>query len=111
MHSLKLSPAGRVLGQYRWHSDTLRLNPRYLARLSVTTRWTSSTPWSTSCSTRPRPLEAAPRQLPAPPGHLAELRKIVAEVGPMYLARRRAEEAASLNPPPAGKSPARLRRW
>jgi hypothetical protein len=23
-----------VLGQYRWHSDTLRLNPRYLARLS-----------------------------------------------------------------------------
>ena len=30
----KLSPAGRVFGQYRWHSDTLRLNPRYLAHLS-----------------------------------------------------------------------------
>src|SRR5574343_749788 len=30
----KLPAGGRVLGQYRWHSDTLRLNPRYLAHLS-----------------------------------------------------------------------------
>mgnify|MGYP000632606882 CR=1 FL=1 len=30
----KLRPTGRVLGQYRWLSDTLRINPRYLERLS-----------------------------------------------------------------------------
>ncbi|MDD2987947.1 MAG: hypothetical protein PHI64_03215 [Zoogloea sp.] len=32
--TLRLPASGRVVGQYRWHSDTLRLNPRYLAPLS-----------------------------------------------------------------------------
>ncbi|HMW52777.1 MAG TPA: hypothetical protein PKX01_15260 [Rhodocyclaceae bacterium] len=30
----RLKPGSRAMGQYRWLSDTLRLNPRYLARLS-----------------------------------------------------------------------------
>ena len=88
----KLPASGRVLGQYRWHSDTLRLNPRYLARLSDDDALDLLDTMVHELLHKASPLWKQLRDSFRPhPDIWLHCEKIVAEVGPMYLARRRAD--------------------
>ena len=91
----KLPASGRVLGQYRWHSDTLRLSPRYLARLSDDDALDLLDTLLHELLHKASPLWKQIRDSFRPhPDIWRQCETLVAVVGPVYLARRRAEAAA-----------------
>lgn len=90
----KLSPAGRVLGQYRWHSDTLRLNPRYLARLSDDDALDLLDTLIHELLHKASPLWRQFRDSFRPhPEIWLKAASLASELGPTYLARRRRVES------------------
>ena len=86
----RLSPAGRVLGQYRWHSDTLRLNPRYLARLSDDDALDLLDTLLHELLHKASPLWKQLRDSFRPhPDIWLKADRLAGQLGPVYLARRR----------------------
>lgn len=87
-----LSPVGRVFGQYRWHSDTLRLNPRYLARLSDNDALDLLDTVLHELLHKASPLWKQIRDSFRPhPDIWFKADDLARRLGPTYLARRRAE--------------------
>ena len=92
----KLSPSGRVFGQYRWHSDTLRLNPRYLARLSDDDALDLLDTLLHELLHKASPLWKQLRDSFRPhPEIWLRAETLAARLGPAYLARRRVAEAGA----------------
>lgn len=92
----RLSPAGRVLGQYRWHSDTLRLNPRYLARLSDDDALDLLDTLLHELLHKASPLWKQLRDSFRPHPEIWKRAEYLAtQLGPTYLARRRTAEATA----------------
>ena len=90
----RLSPAGRVLGQYRWHSDTLRLNPRYLARLSDDDALDLLDTLIHELLHKASPLWKQLRDSFRPhPEIWMRAESLATQLGPTFLARRRTMEA------------------
>ena len=90
----RLSPSGRVFGQYRWHSDTLRLNPRYLARLSDDDALDLLDTLIHELLHKASPLWRQFRDSFRPhPEIWLKAASLASELGPTYLARRRRVES------------------
>ena len=97
MCTRKLSPAGRVFGQYRWHSDTLRLNPRYLARLSDDDALDLLDTMIHELLHKASPLWKQLRDSFRPhPEIWLKAEKLTRQLGPTYLARRRGQPTGHL---------------
>lgn len=95
----KLSPAGRVFGQYRWHSDTLRLNPRYLAPLSDDDALDLLDTVLHELLHKASPLWKQLRDSFRPhPDIWMKAEALAARLGPAYLARRRSAGKAGAQP-------------
>lgn len=90
----RLPTASRVLGQYRWHSDTLRLNPRYLNRLSDDDALDLLDTLLHELLHKASPVWQQVRDSFRPHPHIwQQAEALTAQIGPAYLARRRAAEA------------------
>lgn len=95
----RLSSAGRVLGQYRWHSDTLRLNPRYLAPLSDDDALDLLDTVLHELLHKASPLWKQLRDSFRPhPDIWMKAEALAARLGPAYLARRRSAGKAGAQP-------------
>lgn len=90
----RLPPHGRVLGQYRWHTDTLRLNPRYLNRLSDDDALDLLDTLLHELLHKASPVWKQFRDSFRPhPEIWRRAEELTAQIGPAYLARRRQEAA------------------
>lgn len=86
----RLTVSGRVVGQYRWHSDTLRLNPRYLAHLSDADALDLLDTVLHELLHKASPLWKQLRDSFRPhPDIWIQAEALTARLGPAYLARRR----------------------
>ncbi|MCK6393165.1 hypothetical protein [Zoogloea sp.] len=91
----RLAASGRVVGQYRWHSDTLRLNPRYLAPLSEADALDLLDTVLHELLHKASPLWKQLRDSFRPhPDIWKQAEALAARLGPAYLARRRGDDPA-----------------
>ncbi len=93
--TVHLPVSGRVVGQYRWHSDTLRLNPRYLAHLSDADALDLLDTVLHELLHKASPLWKQLRDSFRPhPDIWRQAEALTARLGPAYLARRRSVHRA-----------------
>lgn len=90
----RLKPGSRAMGQYRWLSDTLRLNPRYLARLSDDDALDLLDTLIHELLHKASPLWKQLRDSFRPhPEIWMRAESLATQLGPTFLARRRTMEA------------------
>lgn len=91
----RLKARGRVVGQYRWLSDTLRLHPRYLAPLSDAAALDLLDTVLHELLHKASPVWKQLRDSFHPhPDIWNEAQALTARLGPAYLERRRVAGAA-----------------